>query len=207
MDYAPGLDSATLTLPLDCAGPDASSVIMPVLIPSSTTSCHVVYSQAIRRTSGQPVTSGLGDSTSGNMLRNRLCFVIQASGYLPASCHRSDNRFLVLLPCPKCVKWFLNCVLPANDDLLSCGDIAANRGPSDRDMSEVLKGQKIISSTVEAIQSAQKEMEDKLTRITGRIDGIDVQLQKLNTLTINVQNMESTVSKLESQDYFKFHIQ
>lgn len=42
-------------------------------------------------------------------------------------------------------------------------------------------------------------MENKLTRITERIDGIDVQLQKLNALPIKVQDMESTVSKLESQ--------
>ncbi|KAH6944288.1 hypothetical protein HPB50_002576 [Hyalomma asiaticum] len=79
MDYAPGLDTATSMLPFNCAGPDVSCVIMPVLIPSSTASCHMVHSQAIRRSPSQPVTSGLGDSASGNMLRNPLCFVIQGN--------------------------------------------------------------------------------------------------------------------------------
>lgn len=117
------------------------------------------------------------------------------------SCYRSDNRFLVLLPCPLCVKRFLNCVLPANNDLLSCGDIEANPGPSELEnmLSELLQGQKIISSTVEGIECAQKEIEKKLTGINERIDGIDEQLQKLNGLAGRVQNMESIVSKLESQ--------
>lgn len=87
-------------------------------VPASVT--HIMLSPAgIRTSSLMTATSGLGSSTSGAML-NLFCFVVQVSARLPAKCYRSDNRFLLLLPC------LLGIDMCSFKSFLSCGDIESN---------------------------------------------------------------------------------
>ncbi|XP_077498037.1 uncharacterized protein LOC144108745 [Amblyomma americanum] len=85
-------------------------------------------------------------------------------------------------------------------DLLSCGDIEANPGPTEKEMlSELLAGQGKITSTMEGLQASQNKIEDKLSSLTERIDGIERQLSGLNVLATKVKDMESTISELQGQ--------
>nr|XP_054917163.1 uncharacterized protein LOC129380383 [Dermacentor andersoni] len=167
---------------------------------TAITSDHMTRFPAIKGQTTPSYTSGHGSSLSGNMLRNPFCFVLQVSQYLPTKCYRSDDRFLVLLPCPLSFLNVFNYVFSMPSDLLVCGDIEANPGPTEKEMlSELLIGQGKLTTFVEALQSSQNDIEKNISALTKRIEGFEKQLAGLNALNKRVKTMEDTVVKVDKQ--------
>lgn len=106
------------------------------------TSHHVQPTTGIRREGSPSFFSGHGSSTRGNMLRSPFCFVVQVCNHSHTHCCRSDYPFLVLLPCPTIVSCVINCLCCLPTNLLPCGDIESNPGPTEKEMLEmVIAGQ------------------------------------------------------------------
>lgn len=109
---------------------------------------------------------------------------------------------MILLPCPLCVKCIFRCVLCLPDDLLSCGDIEANPGPSKTDreiLLDLVEGQSKMTATIEAVLTAQNKIEDKLSTLTDRLDRFEKQLTDLNVVTNQVKVLETSVSRFDEQ--------
>ncbi|XP_075742266.1 uncharacterized protein LOC142795860 [Rhipicephalus microplus] len=162
---------------------------------SSTTSCHVDAQALIKSLTPPLFTSGPGSSKPDGMLSNPFCFLIQVGDCSLAYSYRSDDRFLLLLPCPRFAKHIFMRFSSVIVNLLVCGDIESNPGPSDKDLlAQLLAGQNKISATVENIQANQKKFESKITTLAEKINGIEQQLSSLNKLTTQVNDMEKVIS-------------
>ncbi|XP_042149445.1 protein unc-13 homolog C-like [Ixodes scapularis] len=137
------------------------------------------------------------------MLSNPFCFLVQVSEYLPCGGYRSDNRFLVLLPCQPTVKRLINfatSVISWPRNLLVCGDVEANPGPTDRELLfELLAGQSKMNDTVLNVLASQNEINKKMTALTERIDGLERQVTGLNAVTKQIKDIEAGVSGFDAQ--------
>ncbi|CAN7937785.1 unnamed protein product [Ixodes hexagonus] len=137
------------------------------------------------------------------MLSNPFCFMVQVSEYLPCDGYRSDDRFLVLLPCQLTLKRLMNCVTsviswPRN--LLVCGDVEANPGATDTELLlELLAGQSKMNDTILNVLASQDEINKKMTALNERIDGLERQVTSLNAVTNQIKDMETTVSRFDIQ--------
>uniref|UniRef100_L7LY49 Tick transposon n=1 Tax=Rhipicephalus pulchellus TaxID=72859 RepID=L7LY49_RHIPC len=168
---------------------------------SAVTSCHMPHRTAIKAPDELYFTSGRGGSEPGNMLSNPFCLMLQVSRYMPTRGYRSDNRFLLLLPCPLCVNYFLSSIVsPLIRDLLVCGDVEENPGPSDNDLlQKLLNGQSKILATIQEIQVTQNEMQKNLSKLTERTDDIERRLGSLSLLSSKVDGIESSITHFEEQ--------
>lgn len=66
-------------------------------------------------------------------------------------------------------------------------------------LSELLQGQSKMTSTIEAVLTAQNKIEDKLSTLTERLDRFEKQLTDLNAIGSKVQFLEASVSKIDEQ--------
>ncbi|XP_077502477.1 uncharacterized protein LOC144113316 [Amblyomma americanum] len=175
-------------------------VIIATPMPTAVTSDHMTRFPAIKGETALSLISGHGSSLSGNMLRNPFCFVLQVSRYLPTKCYRSDNRFLVLLPSPLPLMNVFDYVISIPRDLLVCGDVEANPGPTEKEMlSELLDGQGKLTAAVEALHYSQTDIERNISALTDRIEGLEKQLVGLHALNNRVNVIEDTVAKVDKQ--------
>ncbi|XP_037574418.1 uncharacterized protein LOC119456665 [Dermacentor silvarum] len=68
------------------------------------------------------------------MFTNPFCFLVQVCAHMPTKRFHSDNRFLVLLPCPLIIANVLSDVCSFLMNLLLCGDVESNPGPTYEEM-------------------------------------------------------------------------
>ncbi|KAL1478824.1 hypothetical protein MTO96_052358 [Rhipicephalus appendiculatus] len=92
------------------------------------TSAHVTLPEDLKVKPTPLYSSGQCSSEMGNTLRNPFLYVFQVSRYLPTACYRSDDRFLLLLPCPLCLECLVARLKYIPVNILLCGDVEANPG-------------------------------------------------------------------------------
>ncbi|XP_040070218.1 uncharacterized protein LOC120843070 [Ixodes scapularis] len=162
--------------------------------------------QAATMTQGQKGTrarpeaafvSGHGNRPSDKLSNMPLLFVIQQVSEGDCMCFKSDNRCIIVLPCPRV---FFACALQCRDNLflLLSGDVELNPGPDttlEKMIKQVLENQKQMSSEIKEVkknqvtsQQRQDEMAAKITRLETALDA----LQKSNR---DIVQLRGTVQK------------
>ncbi|XP_049274574.1 uncharacterized protein LOC125759608 [Rhipicephalus sanguineus] len=140
-------------------------------------------------------SSGQGGSASATMRYKPFLFLIQVS-YLPGDkSFKSNNVFLVLLPCPQCLERIVVICLHLLDLLSLCGDVESNPGPkgssesvrgkesssenlSDRSLLlEVLAGQKELMKRMDKFDSSQKDITNTLAQFKDRLESLECGLE------------------------------
>ncbi|XP_037498616.1 uncharacterized protein LOC119372211 [Rhipicephalus sanguineus] len=168
----------------------------PTHAPTSVTSAASDLPKAIRSCVPPSNFSGPGSGTPGEMLTKPFVFVVQVSSYLPAPCYRSDNRFLVLLPRP--LGSFFSCICIFGVDLLVCGDIEANPGPSDKEiLQQLLSGQKNMTDMMNSVLSKQEKIEKEVASLTERMSSVEMQTKPLIELKTDVNDLKQRATQLE----------
>lgn len=85
-------------------------------------------------------------------------------------------------------------------DLLDCGDIESNPGPTEKEMlRDLLAGQGKMQSSIDAITVSQADIERKMSALADRVDGIEKQLSTMNALSGTVKELEANNVKLSKQ--------
>lgn len=96
------------------------------------------------------------------------------------------------------IKCVLSCICSLPTNLLVCGDIESNPGPTEKEMLEaLLAGQAKTNEIIEAIRSNQNVIESKISTLTERVQRMDQQLLLLNKLGNQVSEIETSVSNFE----------
>ncbi|XP_040077173.1 uncharacterized protein LOC120849103 [Ixodes scapularis] len=197
----PALGAATIVPRL--ARPNQAPTLLPHV------SIGVLHGhQAAAMTQGQKGTrarpeaafvSGHGNRPSDKLSNMPLFFVIQQVSEGDCMCFKSDNRCIIVLPCPRV---FFACALQCRDNLflLLSGDVELNPGPDttlEKMIKQVLENQKQMSSEIKEVkenqvtsQQRQDEMAAKITRLETALDA----LQKSNR---DIVQLRGTVQKLE----------
>ncbi|XP_077486842.1 uncharacterized protein LOC144098218 [Amblyomma americanum] len=131
------------------------------------------------------------------MMLNQFCFIVQVSDYSRMKCFRSDDRFLLLLPCPLGLQSVVSAV-SFKISLLICGDIESNPGPTDQEMlQQLLLGQNNITTSINNVLTRQEKLEKNVASLHERISGIETQMASLGTLKTEVNGLKSTIAELE----------
>ncbi|XP_072144716.1 uncharacterized protein [Dermacentor andersoni] len=131
---------------------------------------------------------------------NPFCFVVQVSAYLHAKCYRSDDRFLLLLPCPLSIRNLLSDVCSFRKSLLNCGDIESNPGPTDKEMLEmILSGQSNMTASINNILTNQGKIEADIAGLNEKMKLLEVQMASLNELKERICELKSTTTELEDK--------
>lgn len=134
--------------------------------------------------------SELGSCASETMFTNMFCFVVQVCAHMSTKCFRSDNHFLVLLPCPLCIVNLLSdvCLFPRN--LLVCGDVETNQRPTQEEMLlQLLSGQTNMTASIDTLLTQESALEDEICSLTLRITSLEAKLSCLATLNEEVSNL------------------
>ncbi|KAH8030573.1 hypothetical protein HPB51_009634 [Rhipicephalus microplus] len=161
-------------------------------------------------------SSGQGGSASATMRSKPFLFLIQVS-YLPGDkSFKSNNVFLVLLPCPQCLERIVVICLHLLDLLSLCDDVESNPGPkgssesvrgkesssenlSDRSLLlEVLAGQKELMKRMDTIDSSQKDITNTLAQFKDRLESLECGLEYLSVCQTKVADVELHVSTMKS---------
>ncbi|KAM7311099.1 uncharacterized protein ISCGN_008007 [Ixodes scapularis] len=140
-----------------------------------------------------------GTDKSSNM---PLLFVIQQVSDGNCVNFRSDNRFIIVLPCPQV---FFDCAMNCRDNLLLLlsGDVERNPGPETRletMISQVLENQKQLKSELKEVkenqiasQQRQNAMADKITHLETALDVLQKSNQQILQLQGTLQSLEELV--------------
>ncbi|CAN7978028.1 unnamed protein product [Ixodes persulcatus] len=128
-----------------------------------------------------------------------LLFVIQQVREGNCVNFRSDNRFIIVLPCPQV---FFDCAMKCRDNLLLLlsGDVERNPGPETRletMISQVLENQKQPKSELKEVkenqiasQQRQNAMADKITHLETALDVLQKSNQQILQLQGTLQSLE-----------------
>lgn len=110
---------------------------------------------------------------------------------------RSDNRFLVVMPCPKvsisiAYGWFSFC------ELMMCGDVEENPGPSVEEMFQsVMDGQQAIrddsASLKMCLETREKAVNSFEKRLTQLEENVKANTSAAASLVTTVGKMEETL--------------
>uniref|UniRef100_A0A6M2D5R7 Putative myosin light chain kinase smooth muscle-like protein ovary overexpressed n=1 Tax=Rhipicephalus microplus TaxID=6941 RepID=A0A6M2D5R7_RHIMP len=154
------------------------------------------------------------------MLNKHVFFLVQVSYLSGAKCFRSNDPFLVLLPCPqkrKCAFCSLLCSLSSFffDVLLLCGDVEQNPGPNDDKVSRqlrsskvdsesdhelllhVLEGQKEIIRRMNDYSTAQTSLQDTLVQLKDRLDSLEASVIPIANAQEQFASMKSHMQSID----------
>uniref|UniRef100_A0A147BIZ2 Myosin light chain kinase n=1 Tax=Ixodes ricinus TaxID=34613 RepID=A0A147BIZ2_IXORI len=145
--------------------------------------------------------SGQGDSKP-DMSHKWFFPCTQVCGKFDDYSYRSDDRCLLLLPCPRRVKLLLvaiaDCCWRALV-LLRGGDVEENPGPDTETMREILESQKEMAINISTLVQGQKSFEKRLEAIEASTSKIKDLSRELNDTQGKLVHLEATVVKLESK--------
>ncbi|KAH9374442.1 hypothetical protein HPB48_017096 [Haemaphysalis longicornis] len=135
--------------------------------------------------------SGHGGSSASMSLKNPFLFLIQVRESSKVACYRSDDVFLLLLPCPRPLVLAFCATYDCFADLLSsCGDFESNPGPA---VEEMLK----------TIMNQLGELKENPVKVNQRFDEtcsmLTVINNKLDELTQTVKSYTAKVDDLQEQ--------
>ncbi|XP_042147735.1 uncharacterized protein LOC121047579 [Ixodes scapularis] len=145
------------------------------------------------------------------MLSTHVFFAIQVSPAYPAWNYRSNDPFLVLLPCPqRCKQLLIDCVHAVVNLLELCGDVETNPGPSDTNPAssdtqlilQLITGQKEIAKGIQEVKVAQTSMEQKMSSFEKRLETFETTLGTLKELKEKMVRCETQTSHLERHVIF-----
>lgn len=122
------------------------------------------------------------------MFSSYFCLALQVNRKVSVYCSHSDDWFLLLLPCPLCIKCIPTHIALLPTNLLLSDDIETNAGPSEKELlSEPLDIQKKVQGTSEEIIIAHNEIKEQISTLDNRIDRTEQQLSNLGSLTKQVK--------------------
>nr|XP_054926133.1 uncharacterized protein LOC129384598 isoform X2 [Dermacentor andersoni] len=138
------------------------------------------------------VFSGHGESAAGKVLKMLRLFLVQVSYVCTI---RSDDRFLVLLPCPRtCLGCAYSCYCSCM--LLVCGDIEMNPGPTvDEMFQRLIEGQKDIRSRLEATERALGNFGDRLNKIEANIKDLQMKTDGIDNISKALNGVQDALTR------------
>lgn len=117
----------------------------------------------------------------------RTCFfVLQVSclSKLPCRSFKSDEPFIVVLPCPEAV------ILPfCSLLLLLCGDVESNPGPDN--LSELVKTMKDLNERTKRMESAQTTILDTVSMLKEQQQSVSEAMNEIKDRLVKVENQTS----------------
>ncbi|KAH8021972.1 hypothetical protein HPB51_019616 [Rhipicephalus microplus] len=131
--------------------------------------------------------SGHG-STAKAMSPNLRLLLLEQVSFYSEYCYKTDNRFVVVLPCPSVLfSGFSSLCLLLSDD------VELNPGPDVKVLlKELSEGQKSIKADLSALRERMTKMEDAIQKIKD-------QGKKIGQLTKTVTNLNVTLSRQEER--------
>nr|XP_037276428.1 uncharacterized protein LOC119169479 [Rhipicephalus microplus] len=151
--------------------------------------------------------SGHGSAMERTAKGLRTClFVLQVSylSKLPCRSFRSDEPFIVVLPCPQAVLLPFCSLL-----LLLCGDVESNPGPDNlaelvktmKDLNERTKrmesAQTTILDTVSVLKEQQQSVSESINEIKDRLAKVENQTSVFEHWQHEMKELRTTVERLE----------
>ncbi|XP_070394804.1 uncharacterized protein [Dermacentor albipictus] len=117
-------------------------------------------------------------------MAEKLLLVLQVGSWPDSISYRSDDRLLVVLPCPRRCRAILVDCWSVMLLLLTSGDIEENPGP-------------LTEKYLKAILDNQAETDRKLNSIQEQIGVLSARTEKLSDYLVVIQEMTTTIDKLE----------
>lgn len=135
-----------------------------------------------------------GENTRNGALKMSRLFVFQVSY---DTSYRSDNRFFIVLPCPRRLMLIVSDCFNVCK-LLLCGYIEENPGPSVNEMVEkLLEGQKNIKDELAEVKKRLEETEKSVSAFFERMSTIEKRVNEMSVKADSIDQLSACVLDIE----------
>lgn len=148
----------------------------------------------IKKASQDGLPSGHGENAGRRPLTMRLVFLVQVSYN---STIRSDDRYMIVLPCPRvCLSIAYDCLISCK--LLLCGDVEENPGPSVEEMFQSLvSGQQAIREYIASLKERLESTEKAVHGFEKRLNNLECSMVKLKARNCEHEEVNAAVDGVQ----------